>query len=178
MTYFRKILVQKSFWSAPNAHMQKFWPILISKICDFGPNSAIFDSTNSTEAKNEFDTTKKLSRGLWDLFGRSRKFFDHPTPKRSIWGCSNFCKIAFFGLLSAVFDSGRPTESQNGLSNIKNFLRALESLWYRAKTIQPSRPPENSIFGVQKFLPSPFRPFLVKNLFSSIFGVSKGVYLE
>ena len=40
-------------------------------------------------------------------------------------GCRNFYKIAFLGLISAVFDFGRPTKSQNGSVIIQNVLRGI-----------------------------------------------------
>ena len=158
--------------------MQNFRPKLISKIRDFGQNSAIFDSDNPREVNNEFGDTKTCFWGLWNLFGAGRKFFDHPAPKSSILGCRNFCKIAFFGLISPVFDPGGPKESQTGFFSIKNFLQCLSSLFDAYREHFTQHGPKRSVWGAQKFLRSQFWLYLVGNVFWTIFWISKESYLE
>ena len=108
----------------------------------------------------------------------AEKFPATPPQNGRFWGCRNFCKIAFLGLISAVFDSDRPTESQNGSSVTKNFLRRLWNPFGAGRKFFDHPTPKRSILGVQKFLPSLFRPFLFKKIFLIIFSVSKESYLE
>ena len=105
--------------------MQKFRPNWLQKFRDFGLKSAIFESRNPTEPKKGLGMTKKFSEGFGTSLVRAEKISATPPQKGRFGGCRNFCKIAFFGLILAVFDSGGPTESQNGSVSMKNFLRGL-----------------------------------------------------
>ena len=149
--------------------MQKFQPKSISKIRDFGLNSAIFDSDNPTEPKKGLGMTKKFFWGLWDLFGAGRKNFDHPTPKRSILGVQKFLQNRVFwpnfGSFRLWWAYGVPKWFGQ---HEKLFTRALEPLWCGLKIYHPPTP-KWSILGAQKFLPSQIRPFLVKKIFLTIF---------
>jgi len=54
--------------------MQKVWPKSISRICNLGQNSPIFEFDNPTEAKNEFGITKKISPRPLAPLGAGREF--------------------------------------------------------------------------------------------------------
>ena len=158
--------------------MQNFRPKLISKIRDFGQNSAIFDSDNPREVNNEFGDTKKCFWGLWNLFGAGRKFFDHPAPKSSILGCRNFCKIAFFGLISPLFDPGGPKESQTGFFQYqKLFTMSFESLWCVPRTFHPTWLKKVG-FGGSEISTKPILTIFGRKMFFELFfWISKKSYL-
>ena len=106
---------------------------------------------------------------------RAEKISTTPPQNGRFWGCRNFCKTAFFGLISAVFDSGGPIWSQNGLGGTKNFLRELWNPFgaYQENFDHPT--PNRSFWGLQKFQPTQRGPFLVKNkFFDQFFELVKG----
>ena len=130
--------------------MQKFRPNRLSKISVFGLKSAIFDSSIPTEPKNELETTKKNFRGLWDPFGAGRKFFDHPAPKRSIWGCRNFCKIAFLGPNFSSFRLWEVSRAPKWFGRYqKLFTKAMESFWCGPKKFRPPHPKKSDFWGAE-----------------------------
>ena len=122
----------------------------------FGLKSAIFGSDKPVEPKNELGTTKKFSDTFGTPLVRAEKISTTPPHKGRFWGCRNFCKIAFLGLISAFFDSGRPTESQDRLGDIKIFLRELWKPFGIGQKNFDHPAPKRSILGVQKFLPNRF----------------------
>ena len=101
-----------------------------------------------------------------------------PPQKGRFWGCRNFCKTAFFGLISAVFDSGGPIWSQNGLGGTKNFLR---ELWnpFGADQENFDHPTQIGRFGgCRNFYQLSLDHFWSKKIFWPIFWVGKESYLE
>ena len=157
--------------------MQNFRPKLISKIRDFGQNSAIFDSDNPREVNNEFGDTKKCFWGLWNLFGAGRKFFDHPAPKSSILGCRNFCKIAFFGLILLVFDPGGLKSHKLVFSVSKTFYNVFRVSLMRAENISPNMAQKGRFWGLRNFYEANFDYIWSENVFWTFFWISKKSYL-
>ena len=75
--------------------MQKFRPKLISKIRDFGQNSAIFDSDNPREVNNEFGDTKNVFEGFGTSLVRVENFSTTPPQKARFWGAEISAKLHF-----------------------------------------------------------------------------------
>ena len=153
----------------PTVVSRNFGQIDSQKFRFFGLKSAVFDSRNATETKNELGIIKKIFRGLWDLFDAGRKNFDHPAPKRSILGVQKFLQNRIFGLNFSSFRLWEVSRAPKWFDrHQKLFTRALEPFGRGQKEFHPPHP-EKVNFGVQKFLPKPSGPLFGQKKFLTIF---------
>ena len=142
LTFILRLGTQKLFWrySWGSRDRKNFWgrtptcrnfgQIGSQKFRFFGLKSAVFDSSNATEPKNELGIIKTFFRGLLDLFGAGRKHFDHPTPNRSILGVQKFLQNRIFWPNFSSFRLWWAYMVQKWVGwNQKVFARALEPLW-------------------------------------------------
>ena len=116
----------------------------------FGLKSAIFDSSNAPEPKNELGITKKFFRWRWDPFGAGRKNFDHPAPKRSILGVQKFLQNRIFRPNFSSFRLWEVSRAPKWFGrHQKLFTRAVEPLWCRPKKFRPPHPKKVNFGGAE-----------------------------
>ena len=115
-------------------------------------------------------TPKNVFEGFGISLVRAENFSTTPPQKGRFWGCRNFCKNAFWGLILAFFDSGGPTQSQNELSSIKNRPRGLWNLFaVHRKNFNAPAPHKHRFWGCRNFYLTHFDQFWSKIFFCAIF---------
>ena len=120
---------EKSFGAGRTPTCRNFGRNGFQKFRFFGLKSAVFDSDNPTEAKNELGDTKKFSGELWNPFGAGRNNFDHPAPKRPILGVQKFLQNRVFEASFSSFRLWWAYRVQKWVEyHEKIFPRALEAL--------------------------------------------------
>ena len=147
---------EKFFGAGRTPTCRNFGHFGFQKFRFFGQNQRFSTLATVHSPRISYTPPKTFFEGFGTPLVRAENFSTTPPQKGRFWGCRNFCKIAFFGLNSAVFDSGRPPEPQNGSVGIKNFLCGLWNPFGAVQKKFDIPAPKRSNLGVQKFLPNPF----------------------